>query len=235
MKRIKTWESHSKINEGYIHGISDLSRKGLESLEGLGIPKSLNSYFTCEKNKLTSLKGGPEEVGFAFDCCNNELTSLEYGPKKVGKIYFCYSNRLTSLEGAPEEVETFMCDHNELKDLKGSPKIVEKGFTCTKNPLTSLQGAPEKIGEEFSCDYFVIRNGRWGIDEWIRILVEGDEKAKKLILTILTEDILDKWILEDPTRICNLDVTPDLKAGVIKRTGIKDLSRLGRGLKSGLV
>jgi len=194
MKRIKTWESHSKINEGYIHGISDLSRKGLESLEGLGIPKSLNSYFTCEKNKLTSLKGGPEEVGFAFDCCNNELTSLEYGPKKVGKIYFCYSNR-----------------------------------------LTSLQGAPEKIGEEFSCDHFVIRNGRWGIEEWLRILVEGDEKAKKLILTILTEDILDKWMLEDPTRICNLDVTPDLKAEVIKRTGIKDLSRLGRGLKSGLV
>ena len=69
----------------------------------------------------------------------------------------------------------------------------------------------------------------------VEVLENGTEKAKSLIMTLLSSDRLDKWFLEDPTRIHLLDLAPDLKAGVLKRTGLKDLSRLGRTIKTGLL
>ena len=240
MKRIKKWETFSKLSEGSIilpesKTGTNLKNLGLKTLEGLNLPEKTENSFTCEYNELTTLKGSPKEVGFSFDCSNNELESLEYGPSQVERIYFCYINKLTSLEGSPLKIETFICDYNNLKDLKGAPKIVTKSFSCGNNPLTSLEGAPEEIGEDFNCGEFTIRNGKWGVEGWLKVLQTGTDKAKSLILTILPEDGLDKFILEDPTRLHLLDETPDLKAGVIKRTGLKDLSRLGRTIKTGLL
>ena len=240
MKRIKKWETFSKLSEGSIilpesKTGTNLTNLGLKTLEGLNLPEKTENSFTCEDNELTTLKGSPKEVGFSFDCSNNELESLEYGPSQVERIYFCYTNKLTSLEGSPLKIETFICDYNNLKDLKGAPKIVTKSFSCGNNPLTSLEGAPEEIGEDFNCGEFTIRNGKWGIEGWLEILENGTAKAKTLILTLLTEDRLDKFILEDPTRLHLLDETPNLKADVIKRTGVKDLSRLGRTIKTGLL
>jgi len=63
------------------------------------------------------------------------------------------------------------------------------------------------------------------------------EKSKKLITTLLDKEggPLDVWIKENPIEIIQLDGFPKLKEKVIKRTGIKDLSRLSRNLKTGLI
>jgi hypothetical protein len=53
----------------------------------------------CRENKLTSLKGGPEEVVYNFNCSSNKLTSLEGAPKSVGGVFNVADNKLTSLEG----------------------------------------------------------------------------------------------------------------------------------------
>jgi len=50
--------------------------------------------FYCHNNRLTSLEGGPKEVGEYFSCHDNRLTSLEGGPKEVGVYFFCYNNPL---------------------------------------------------------------------------------------------------------------------------------------------
>jgi hypothetical protein len=71
----------------------------------------VGSNFSCRENKLTSLEGGPQEVGGDYNCTRNDLTSLEGAAKKVGGSFNCFMNPLTSLEGAPEEVGIwFACD-----------------------------------------------------------------------------------------------------------------------------
>jgi hypothetical protein len=62
-------------------------------------------------NQLTSLIGGPSEVGWDFICFSNRLTDLEGCPSSVGGSFDCCYNELTSLEGCPDNVgDEFYCD-----------------------------------------------------------------------------------------------------------------------------
>ena len=210
------------------------SEHDLTTLEGA--PEKVGGDFRCSGNMLTSLEGAPKEVGVNFNCIGNMLTSLEGAPKEVGENFNCSGNMLTSLEGAPESVGgDFNCSYNSLTSLVGAPESVGGFFNCSRNKLTTLEGAPEKIVGNFSCNEFTIDRGKWGIEGWLEVLQTGTDKAKSLILTLLSEDELDKYFTEDPMRLHLLDLAPDLKAGVLKRTGLKDLSRLGRNLKQGLL
>lgn len=110
------------------HGSIDASSKGITSLKGS--PKFVKSWFNCSRNNITSLDGGPEEVG-DFICDGNKLTSLKGAPKKVNKDFDCRSNNLTSLEGAPN--------------------MVGGNFDCSRNNLTSLEGAPSEVAGDFIC------------------------------------------------------------------------------------
>ena len=49
----------------------------------------------CYKNKLTTLEGGPQEVGENFDCSNNQLINFTGIPQKIGLSIHCYRNKLT--------------------------------------------------------------------------------------------------------------------------------------------
>ena len=51
-----------------------------------------------------------------FDCSLNSLTSLENCPKIVIGNFYCSYNNLTSLEGAPQKVDRhFICHSNDVK------------------------------------------------------------------------------------------------------------------------
>ena len=236
---MRTKKYNEWLNEGFefkpdSFGNYLYAEHNLTSLKGA--PKKVGGNFYCSYNSLTSLEGAPESVGGDFYCSSNRLTSLEGAPESVGGNFNCRDNSLTSLVGAPESVDGgFYCDSNRLTSLVGAPESVGMGFSCSANMLTTLEGAPEKIGGNFSCDEFTIDRGKWGVEGWLKVLQTGTDKAKSLILTILPEDELDKYFTEDPTRLHLLDGHPDLKAGVLKRTGVKDLSRLGRYLKHGLL
>jgi hypothetical protein len=60
-----------------------------------------------------------------------------------------------------------------------------------------------------------------------------DDKARSLVTTILSNEILDSYFKSNPLKITILDDHPDIKQGVLKRTGIRDLSKLARGLQGG--
>ena len=108
--------------------------------------------FNCPGNKLTSLKGAPQEVRGYFNCSYNDLTSLKDAPQKAGESFWCFNNKLTSLEGAPKKVGgDFNCGNNELTSLKDAPQEVGDGFNCSNNKLTSLEGAPKKVRLKFNC------------------------------------------------------------------------------------
>ena len=51
-----------------------------------------------------------------FNCSLNSLTSLENCPKIVNGNFYCSWNKLTSLEGAPQKVDRhFICHSNDVK------------------------------------------------------------------------------------------------------------------------
>lgn len=110
--------------------------------------------------ELTSLTNGLfiwTKVKGSFNCAySKKLTSLEGGPKEVGKIYCC-SNcpNLKTLKGGPDFAGHFDCSWNEnLISLEGGPKTVQYDFLCSYCPkLKSLKGAPEISGKCFTCNY----------------------------------------------------------------------------------
>jgi hypothetical protein len=125
--------------------------QNLTDFKGVGFGV-VTGYFNCSRNKLTSLKDAPQEVGGGFYCGNNELTSLKDAPQEVGGSFGCSHNKLTSLKDAPQEVGgDFDCSDNELTSLKDAPQEVDGDFYCGSNALTSLEGAPKKLGGSFNC------------------------------------------------------------------------------------
>jgi hypothetical protein len=95
--------------------------------------------FNCSCNQLTTLEGGPKEVGGYFYCHMNQLKSLEGSPKEVGGNFYCFGNQLTTLEGSPYTVGgDFNCSNNLLITLEGAPKIIGGTFYCYPNPVDCL-------------------------------------------------------------------------------------------------
>ena len=146
-----SWNLNPKTGLVDVKGDFDCGRQGLDSFKGVRFG-TVSGIFSCYKNRLTSLEGGPQSVGMHFDCSYNSLTSLEGAPQRVGGDFYCHNNSLTSLEGAPQSVgEDFYCYSNSLTSLKGAPQRVGGGFDCFGNRLTSLEGAPQSVGGHLSC------------------------------------------------------------------------------------
>jgi len=53
----------------------------------------IEGIFSCNDNKLTSLRGCPYFVSETFFCSRNNLKSLEYCPKKVLGEFYCTGNK----------------------------------------------------------------------------------------------------------------------------------------------
>jgi hypothetical protein len=133
-----------------VNGDVFLYNKGLTKLP-LKFGK-VTGYFGCNDNQLTTLEGGPREVGGDFDCYNNQLITLEGGPISVGGGFYCRNNKLITLEGSPREVGgDFSCYNNKLTTLEGSPKEVGGNFNCRDNKLATLEGSPREVGGNFYC------------------------------------------------------------------------------------
>lgn len=144
--------SNYKINEDMTVDVYD--DVTLKNCEG-SIPVQfgvVKGSFICSSNKLTTLKGCPQEVHGTFKCLNNYLTTLEHAPLIVGNGFYCSKNLLTSLKGCPEKINgSFNCSHNQLTTLEYAPSSIGKGFYCNNNLLTSLVACPDIINGSFDC------------------------------------------------------------------------------------
>ena len=137
-----TWKISDKPNkDGYYEVSSNFSIHGIPNR----VPSLTNGLFIW-----TKVKG-------SFSCRSCiKLTSLEGGPKEVGKIYQCsHCPNLETLEGGPVFAGYFDCSWNEnLVSLEGGPKVTQDSFDCSYCPkLKSLKGAPEISGKRFTCNH----------------------------------------------------------------------------------
>ena len=142
-----------------------------------------------------------------------------------------------------------------LKDLKGFPSTV-KGRIWISGDIGSLEGIPMEA-EELSTDYFIAQP--WNVRNALVILEEGGVQvednrrdgeiikrhfkdtpdrskiASQLVATVLTDNVLDNYFKKNPLKLHILDEYPDIKSGVLKRTGMRDLSSVGKGLHGGWI
>jgi hypothetical protein len=92
-------------------------------------------------SKLVALNGCPDTVSGSFHVYDNQsLTSLEGGPKEVGKDYIADRCSLTSLEGLPSKIGgRISLSRNPLTSLQGINKLKEmKGEIYLNNcPINS--------------------------------------------------------------------------------------------------
>jgi hypothetical protein len=212
-----SWSLNPQTGKIDVKGNFNCSFEGLTDLKGIRFGK-VSRDFSCGNNQLTSLKGAPETVGVDFYCNDNQLTSLEGAPQTVGRNFWCTNNQLTDLEGAPKTVrKNFVCGSNELTSLKGAPQSVGEGFHCYNNQLTSLEGAPETVGGDFLCtsnqlqtlegspqtvggDFFCdeFETPNWTLDGKLEILKKGTESARTLIATVISSEVIQQRIDENP-------------------------------------
>jgi len=156
---IGTWSINKKTKRVDIEGSFNCRGQGLKDFKGVKFG-TVGGSFNCSHNELTSLEGGPKNIGKHFECHNNKLTSLEGAPKEVGGQFDCINNKITSLEGAPQKVGGgFVCSYNELTSLEGAPQVVGGSFECHHNKLISLDGAPREVKGSFYCGSNTISGG----------------------------------------------------------------------------
>jgi hypothetical protein len=102
---------------GFWKGSFYASNLKLDSLEGM--PREIQEHCGITRNKLKTLKHGPDYVGGEFNCDENELTSLEFAPAIAGSFY-CSENKITSLKDI----------HKTIKEINGM-------FYAKQNPIKS--------------------------------------------------------------------------------------------------
>ena len=104
-----------------------------------------------------------------------------------------------SSTGLVDVVGSFDCRYQGLRDFKGV-RFGEVGgyFNFEGNQLTTLKGAPQEVGGSFYCGAFELGKGEWNHKGWLWILAEGSSKAQKLILTLMSTELLNKQIKQDP-------------------------------------
>ena len=188
-----------------------------------------------DKDVIGTFKFGKVKGEFEFQGSYFELDTLEnFAPDYVGG--------------------NIMLFNVNLKDMKGFPSII-KGRIWIKGDIGSLEGITMKA-EELSTDYFSARP--WNIKNALIILDMGavnvfdetgagveaikrhwddnpnrSKKASQLASTFLSNDALDDYFKDNQLKLHILDDYPEIKAGVLKRTGMKDLSGVGKGLQGG--
>lgn len=103
--------------------------------------------------------------------------------------------------------------------------LLGKDNSFEKTQYTKSQ-SPEQIRDE------VVKNDLGMLIDSLDSLSEADQIK---YIPLLPEHIIDEFIKQSPISIYILDGHPKIKAGVLARTGIRDLSKAGRNLRQGLI
>jgi len=244
-----------------VDGNYDCSLNKLTTLRGA--PEYCAHSFVCSSNKLETLEGCPKEVGRRFDCSKNPLKSLIGSPEMNPESqFFADRTLINNLSGMPEVGEVTIEACKNLKSLRDLPQsvysIYQGGMSIFINKGGNRSGGNfsrsyilEAIAQLISYRNEAITSDRYSntqipdierggytihtnIYNWNSTPKER-ERGFTLFMTLLDNDFLDQYFKENPMDINILNALPDVKAGVLQRTGIKDYSKLAAALRSGMV
>jgi len=221
--------------------------KGTSGFRGVKFGE-IKISFDCSEMNLSSLDGAPHTVGGDFNCSSNhQLIDLKGAPSRVGSSFsVVYCNNLKSLEGCPEIINgNFHCKNNpNLETLIGGPLRVEGRYDINtqswngneKYKIRSLEGIANYIGGGLYINQHRIDsiNNPAGLVKDFNEYKDQPE-VRDLLIPFISEDKLDAHIKKNPLDIDLLEELPEIKAGVLKRTGIKDMTTLAKNIRLGFI
>ena len=195
---------------------------------------------SAASNKLGGFKFGVIKGEFKMQL-DQVIDSIEdFGPSKA-KAISIYTSRENENSG--------------IKSTKGFPQNIKEATIWSKS-LVSLEDLPLDM-ESLKTLYFMI--SPFNIENCFKVLEfgkvntyyspgggsivkrdddsspEDDDKARALISTVLDDASLDLYFKKNPLKLHLLDEHPDIKAGVLRRTGMKDISKIGKNLDTGWI
>jgi len=124
----------------WVFGNFNCSRNNLKNL--VGGPSFVGNGYFCHNNELTTLEGFPNQrISGTVNISHNKLTSLKGSPQEVYRDFICVQNKITSFEGAPRKIyNNFDCSFNEIFLMEGFPERVSGDFDGRYNnfPLRDM-------------------------------------------------------------------------------------------------
>lgn len=136
-------------SRGVFVGDINLSSNNIYELPDLSFITSLKGDFRCAYNKLSSLKGLPQEIEGSFDASFNKLKTLGvlvnlYSPWTSKTVCNLRNNQLKSLVGLPQWYRgTIDVSHNRIEEIDFLPTGV-KSLNISYNRLTTLKDVASK-------------------------------------------------------------------------------------------
>jgi len=111
----------------------DMTNCGLNSF--VGFPDEIGRgglHLGC--NNFSNLTGCTQKIRGSFWCFSSpHLSSLEGGPVEVGDAYIVSYCHLKNLQGSPDKIHgEFDCGGNPLESLVGAPTTIKGKFKCSK-------------------------------------------------------------------------------------------------------
>jgi len=223
----------------------------------------VSGSFDCENCGLPDLEIAPTLVGKSFDCSRNPIKSLEGCPESVGGNFVCEGTKIVNMEGAPVTVGGYINAKSckNLESLEGMPlnimgiytdyfNIIIEQYTRSGDPISisqegkidtfmnALQKAMEAvgIGPSYTPERKFIDNKSYHIR--VSQVCSSDAnktKALRLIASVADEKYLDAYFTKNPLKLYLLDNSPEIKNGVLARTGMRDMGKIGRSLDKGII
>jgi len=187
------------------------------------------------KDNISQIASKSEDVGAFIDTLQGEIydATVDY-----------YSDLLTSQEDEDEEDEDEDEDSEDDEDEGSGFMNLDALFELTYDD--NCQGADYSSADpevEISDDTISVVSEEMevgsSLDAAINRVIDEDwveEQDIPVLLAHLSDPTkLDAYIKENPMDIDLLDGLPEVKAGVLARTGLKDTSLVSRSLRRGII
>ena len=148
LRKYKLFESNTEIDK--ICRIYKIINYTINSDNSVDVDDNVILY----NKRLESIPLNFNTVNGYFECGNNNLTSLKGCPVRVGNGFYCGWNKIESLQYSPQYVENgnFSCGWNKIESLQYCTELIRSNFSCSYNKLTSLEYHQTVYGE-FWCRY----------------------------------------------------------------------------------
>lgn len=183
--------------------------------------KQLFEGFTND-NKIKIVSFGENEFEeFQNYCTNNSMSNWDMLGRfvfskyigKFGKFYIINDAFLVQCEGeTPEDI------------------VITNG-TDVNNTRVDGFDAIGKIAKKIGCPEPLLRISLIVAKKIPEFSIDPDQNVESAdVMTLLCD-----YFKKNPLKIYTLDNSPQLKSEVIKRTGIRDYGKIGRGLDNGLI
>jgi hypothetical protein len=226
MKNIKLYESFDpQAGDGFALSIiasgRDISHCYIHIFSGDDFYSAVSELY--DLLSLNDFVDDPVNPLDAYDLCQKLTESLYFNADDVD--YTFWSGLIPSSRFTKSSIS--------LSNPYSAMDLINKSFTNADRIFSKYQAGNM---DDLDYLYSAIKRNPRNLERFINDehVAEFDDLLKGLKETNKLE-LLDPYFKRNPLDMHYLDRYPEIKKGVIERTGLKDLSKLGKSMKDGMI